>query len=119
MPFALVGTIDRSPVCHFLSEGRQTIGRSSSTDIHLDYPSVSRSHAAITVDGTRVVVEDLGSRSGTTVNGRPIFGPQPLHDGDCIGLGQMFPVLQFHRAPPQREAHARCAPQAEGRERVS
>jgi serine phosphatase RsbU (regulator of sigma subunit)/pSer/pThr/pTyr-binding forkhead associated (FHA) protein len=105
MPFALVGTIDRTPVCHFLAEGRQTIGRSSSTDIHLNYPLVSRVHAAITVDGRRVVVEDLGSRNGTRVDGRLAEGPVEAK----LGCSIEFAELTFKLVDTHPEARAQYA----------
>jgi serine phosphatase RsbU (regulator of sigma subunit) len=105
MPFALVGTIDRTPVCHFLREGRQTVGRSSGTDIHLSYPSVSRSHAAITVDGTRVLVEDLGSRNGTRVDGRLVEKPVEARLGSSVEFAELtFKLVDTH--PEARAQYA-------------
>ena len=34
-----------------------------------------------------MVLEDLGSTNGTYLNGEPLGGPQPLHDGDRIRIG--------------------------------
>ena len=100
MPFALVGTINRTPVCHFLSEGRQTIGRSSSTDIHLNYPSVSRSHATITVDGSTVTVEDLGSRNGTRVDGVLIQAPVQAKLGRSVEFAELTGANALATAAP-------------------
>lgn len=105
MPFALVGTIDHTPVCHFLSEGRQTLGRTSSADLHLDYPSVSRSHAAITVQGSKVTVEDLGSRNGTRVDGVLIQAPVDV----TLGSSVEFAELTFKLVDTRPDAHARYA----------
>jgi len=97
MPFALVGTIDRTPVCHFLSDGRQTVGRSSSADIHLNHPAVSRSHAAVTVDGTKVMVEDLGSRNGTRVDGLLVEKPVEARLGSSIEFAELtFKLVDTH-----------------------
>lgn len=41
------------------------IGRSSRNDIVLDNPTVSREHATIEVGEGRIVITDLGSKSGT------------------------------------------------------
>jgi sigma-B regulation protein RsbU (phosphoserine phosphatase) len=105
MAFALVGTIDHTSVCHVLKEGRQTVGRSSAADIHLNYPSVSRSHAALTVDGGAVTVEDLGSRNGTRVDGRLVERPTPLKLGSSIE----FAELTFKLVDTHPEARARYA----------
>ena len=34
-----------------------------------------------------MVLEDLGSTNGTYLNGEPVRGPQPLHVGDKIRIG--------------------------------
>ena len=64
------------------------VGRAADAQIRLDRVSVSRRHAELLADrrgGWRI--RDLGSRNGTSVNGRPVAGEQPLHAGDRIGLG--------------------------------
>ena len=33
------------------------------------------------------MIEDLGSTNGTYLNGEALTGPQPLHDGDRIRIG--------------------------------
>jgi sigma-B regulation protein RsbU (phosphoserine phosphatase) len=105
MPFAIVGMIDRTPVCHFLREGRQTVGRSPSTDVHLNHLLVSRSHAAITVEGTTVTVEDLGSKNGTRVDGVLVTAPTPATLGSSIE----FAELTFKLVDTHPEARARYA----------
>jgi pSer/pThr/pTyr-binding forkhead associated (FHA) protein len=41
------------------------------------------------------VIEDLGSTNGTYLNDSPLSGPQPLHDGDRIRIGDSeFQYLQ-------------------------
>src|SRR5262245_32167782 len=45
------------------------IGRAPDNDVVLDYPSVSTNHARIVQDGAgRLVIEDLGSTNGTSLN---------------------------------------------------
>ena len=42
-----------------------------------------------------VVIEDLGSTNGTYLNEEPLGGPQPLHAGDRIRIGDSeFSYLQ-------------------------
>jgi pSer/pThr/pTyr-binding forkhead associated (FHA) protein len=55
--------------------------------VHLDDPTVSSLHARLTVQGGRVVVEDLGSRNGSLLNGRRLKAPTSLSPGDRIGIG--------------------------------
>lgn len=51
-----------------LKEGENTVGRSTSSDIVIDHPSISRHHAVVTLKGETVRVRDAGSRNGTFVD---------------------------------------------------
>lgn len=62
------------------------LGRGHEADVRLADASVSRRHAEFRVDGDRVLVEDLGSTNGTTVNGQRV-ARATLRDGDSVGLG--------------------------------
>lgn len=53
----------------------------------LEHPHVSRLHASVAVDGSRVVLADLGSSSGTFVNARRVTRPVELAAGDRIDIG--------------------------------
>ena len=63
-----------------------TIGRGDA-EIQLDDPFASARHARISRQGRAVVIEDLGSTNGTYLNEEPLSGPQPLHEGDRIRIG--------------------------------
>jgi hypothetical protein len=63
-----------------------TLGRGD-VEIQLDDPFASTHHARFSRDGRVVVIEDLGSTNGTYLNDQPLDGPQPLHDGDRIRIG--------------------------------
>lgn len=63
-----------------------TIGRSRDNSIVLDDMLVSRQHVRITADSDGLVLEDLGSRNGTYVNGRRVERTH-LSEGDRIGIG--------------------------------
>jgi FHA domain len=71
---------------------RMTIGRGQ-TDVYLDDPHVSRLHAALITRDEQLAVEDLGSRSGTTVNGMRVQTSQPLRIGDVVGFGPVVAVV--------------------------
>jgi pSer/pThr/pTyr-binding forkhead associated (FHA) protein len=71
---------------HALPE-RVVVGRSPAADVVLTDPTVSRRHLELRMDGTTVVVEDLGSSNGTSVNGEEIEIATRLGEGDRIGLG--------------------------------
>jgi sigma-B regulation protein RsbU (phosphoserine phosphatase) len=69
--------------------GRVLIGRGSDCGVVINDASVSRQHAAISVDAAGASIEDLGSRHGTRVNGRLIrFGQAvAIGEGDSVQLG--------------------------------
>ena len=68
------------------SEGL-TIGRSSHAGISIPDPALSREHARLIPAGTGWVVEDLGSRNGSFLNGNRIAGRLPLTVGDVLAMG--------------------------------
>jgi hypothetical protein len=63
-----------------------TLGRGD-VEIQLEDPFASSRHARISRQGNVVVLEDLGSTNGTYLNDELLSGPQPLHDGDRIRIG--------------------------------
>jgi FHA domain len=81
-----------------LEPGRTySVGRSRECDLHLRETTVSRRHAHLTVtpDGA-VVLEDLGSSNGTTVNDRPVTAPVRLGQGDMVRFGRVSgPVFRY------------------------
>jgi hypothetical protein len=80
-------------VAYDISSGA-TLGRGD-VEIRLEDPFASSRHARITLQGHVVVLEDLGSTNGTYLNEQPLSGPQPLHPGDRIRIGDSeFSYLQ-------------------------
>jgi pSer/pThr/pTyr-binding forkhead associated (FHA) protein len=68
-------------------DGRvMVIGRRPGCDVVLDEQSVSTIHAAIFEFDGRHYIRDLGSRTGTLVNGQPVHH-QPLELNDAIRVG--------------------------------
>jgi pSer/pThr/pTyr-binding forkhead associated (FHA) protein len=63
-----------------------SLGRSSSNDIVIDIPEVSRRHARIQFENGRFQIFDLNSTNGTKVNGRRV-GSAIISDKDIITLG--------------------------------
>ena len=74
-----------------LVEGVNIIGRAEVAPIRINLPGVSRHHACVTVTGGEAVLEDLGSKNGTLLNGQRLSVPQALTDGDeIIVVGAVF-----------------------------
>lgn len=71
-----------------LEKPSATLGRSSQSDIPLADRTLSRVHARIETTETAAVLTDLGSRNGTSLNGKRITEPVSLHAGDRILLGE-------------------------------
>ena len=68
-------------------DGDVTIGRDDAVDLQLPDKTISRRHAALRIEGETAVVEDLGSRNGTYVNGARIADPTRLREGDSLQMG--------------------------------
>ena len=68
------------------------IGRWEDNDVVIDDRWVSRYHAQVRREGNEYVVQDLGSKNGTFVNGRRIAAPTVLADGDEI---QVTPLVKL------------------------
>lgn len=63
------------------------IGRGSICQVTIDDPMLSRRHVRIDFSGSQPTIEDLRSRNGTQLNGRPLVGRASLKDGDRIRVG--------------------------------
>jgi hypothetical protein len=63
-----------------------TLGRGD-VEIVLEDPFASTQHARIAPQGGALVLEDLGSTNGTYLNDELLRGPQPLHQGDRVRIG--------------------------------
>ncbi len=82
-----------------LPQGDTLIGRSASCHVTIEDPLVSRQHGRLHIAGDDATVEDLGSRNGLLVNGRPIEGRHALTDGDRIRIGTQEFVFCTVAAP--------------------
>ncbi len=89
-----------------LDQDRSTIGKGSA-DFVVDERAVSRLHAAIERVTGGWVIQDLGSRNGTFINGVRVLTPRALRSGDEIRFGSF--VTTFRCAPVDRSV-SRTAP---------
>ena len=80
----------RLPITHW----ENIIGRAPSCDVQIEYPSVSRQHAAlIREDDGSWTVYDLGSKGGVTVNDLPVDEYAVVEDGDTVAFGGIPTML--------------------------
>ncbi len=83
-----------------LTGGEYRVGSSSTSDIRLGHPTISRQHALITVktspSATDLVVEleDVGSRNGTRVAGKKLERAVSLQPGTEILFGSIRATLE-------------------------
>ena len=89
----------RYDLCHW----ENVIGRAKNADVRVNFPSVSRSHAAVCRDdGGDWTLYPLQSRNGILLNGQRVDGPVALERGDVIAVGGV--ELYFFPAGTQEEA---------------
>jgi len=76
------------------------IGRSSKNDLNLSFDlSLSRFHAEIRERSGRHFLTDVGSRNGTSLNGRPVSEAMELRVGDRITLGETTILFSVDEEP--------------------
>jgi DNA-binding winged helix-turn-helix (wHTH) protein len=94
-----------------LLEGENVIGRDPEAHVWLDAAGVSRRHARIVIERGDVLLEDLGSKNGTTVGSRLVEGQVALRDGDHITFGSTPSVYKSSSAGMSTETRSRSAAQ--------
>lgn len=89
----------RYDLCHW----ENVIGRAKNADVRVNFPSVSRNHAAVCRDdGGDWTLYPLQSRNGILLNGQRVDGPAPLEHGDVIAVGGV--ELYFFPSDVKQEA---------------
>ncbi|MEO8584695.1 MAG: FHA domain-containing protein [Acidobacteriota bacterium] len=78
-----------------LASGENVLGRDPAAEVFLDDTAVSRRHARITVSGSKAMLEDLGSKNGTFLGGKPVTTPVLLRDVDAILLGSVLLTVRL------------------------
>ncbi len=90
-----------------LSRGEHILGRSNDAAVFVDSVGVSRHHARITIGDQGALLEDLGSKNGTILNGRAIDVPTVLADGAVIVLGATALKFRVFDTPGSTETVSR------------
>lgn len=83
------------------------IGRDPVCDVVVADPTASRRHARLRALGASFVIEDLGSRGGTWVNGVEVDGTTLLELGDRIDVGAQCTLLFTHDHPLEKTMRER------------
>jgi DNA-binding winged helix-turn-helix (wHTH) protein len=81
-----------------LTEGENLIGRDPEAQVCLDHSTVSRRHARLVVSSASTVLEDLGSKNGTTREGVLLTAAVTLHNGDRFVCGDVSLTYRESRA---------------------
>ncbi len=97
-----------------LSQPMMTLGRRTDNDIILNSPAVSRKHAQIRWRYGHFVIYDLGSNSGTQVNGTEVV-ECVLHPGDVITLSDVSLIYGEGASTQARQrVRTKLLPDADG-----
>jgi pSer/pThr/pTyr-binding forkhead associated (FHA) protein len=90
MPGWILRTDNDPPlILRLPSDSVKTLGRTARADFMIDAALVSRLHCRLISDRSdQLVVEDLGSTNGTTVNGKRV-DRAVLKSGDLLGVGRV------------------------------
>ncbi|HWB05061.1 MAG TPA: FHA domain-containing protein [Verrucomicrobiales bacterium] len=110
MPKLVFKLSDKQSLDFPLSGNHVRLGRNAANEIVIDNSWISSFHAEFRLGEDGVMeVRDLGSRNGTTVNGKPIESSR-LKPGDIVSFGQLEAVFD----PPAVAAPVTAAPPLNG-----
>ncbi|MBL4659256.1 MAG: FHA domain-containing protein [Alcanivoracaceae bacterium] len=79
----------------FMIEDELVIGRSKDCDIPIDDKRISRKHALLKINNSRLQIADLQSSNGTYVNGHKISSTTNLVNGDVISFEHHLFTVQI------------------------
>ncbi len=95
------------------------IGRGEDAHLRPSSDLVSRHHCGISVEEGRVIVEDLGSRNGTFVNGEQLKEAHIARSGDTIRIGRLQFELIMDPARTAKKAKVASVVEAAARTATS
>jgi DNA-binding winged helix-turn-helix (wHTH) protein len=83
-----------------LAEGSNIVGRDRDCEVSIDSGTISRRHAKIVVTNGQATIEDLGSKNGTSVEGRKVTRPVALDEGVQVRIGSVVMTYRVLDALP-------------------
>ncbi|MFM7200974.1 MAG: FHA domain-containing protein [Myxococcota bacterium] len=89
-----------------LIQGRNILGRSEDCTIQLPSNQISRRHACLTLNGGRVLLEDMGSANGTFINGQRLAQGVELTPNMQFQLGDFVLTVVRPAAQAPAPGHA-------------
>jgi hypothetical protein len=93
--FELIVNVDGSEIAsQEVKLGSYVIGSEQECEILVEADGISRRHAKVTVNTSGCVIEDLGSRNGTLVDGRRVTGLTRFAPGQEVRLGSVLLELR-------------------------
>jgi DNA-binding winged helix-turn-helix (wHTH) protein len=101
--YRLVGERERAT----FGEGEYVLGRDPALELCVESSSVSRRHARLQIADGVAVLEDLGSKNGTFVNGQRATAAVRLSDRDQITVGSVRLKFRILSAQPSTETTTR------------
>ncbi|MDE2714474.1 MAG: serine/threonine-protein kinase, partial [Verrucomicrobiota bacterium] len=75
---------------YFLGQGEHLIGREAHCTIQLEATHVSREHAKLIISADAIEIEDLGSTSGTSLDGISVKGRIPIQPGQKLWISDLY-----------------------------
>ncbi len=97
MPKLIVKSTEFAPGEIELMPGINRFGRSHENDYPLNHPAISELHCEVVVDGSLVMVRDLGSTNGTFIDRRQVK-ESALYAGQTLQIGPVEMVLDAQPA---------------------
>jgi WD40 repeat protein/serine/threonine protein kinase len=95
---------------YVLRPGEYVLGKAVDADLRVEANLVSPRHARLTIQSDQTLVEDLGSDSGTFINGRPVTRPTRVWPGQKIRLGSA--TVELRRLREVADLDATITPEA-------
>ncbi len=80
--------------------GELLIGRAEDCTLRLSDRTASRHHARLSIEGSELLLFDLGSHNGTRVLGQRVVGSRKLQHGDVIQICEVTLVLHAPQLQP-------------------
>ena len=82
------------------------VGLDPGADICLDDSAVGHYHCMIDLGDVGLMVWDLGTRSGTFINGERVSQNAPLRSGDELAFGKNRFTVRYEDGPVKPSRHA-------------